>query len=1407
MRKSLLLGLIFSAGVVYAQGTGKIVPVTFQFVRAVSAPDVGIGLNGGFNNWGNNPDGTGSNAHLIPMTNAGSNLWTVTINLVPGTYTYKFVTYKVSAAGDTSVDSWFTDPLNSNVDGSGYYNSIVYVSDPMIYYLLPLNNGLTNTKKPDVAALVSWATTSSIAASSLSISLDGQPVANASQYFDAATRKVDYVPSVSLSLGSHSVVMSVSNTDGATDTVKTTFTVTNAVVSAPYTFRFDPHSPNLKLVGPLESVAVKGAFNNFGADPLTGPDSDGVYSYTVPLNIGVPNSYQYIINGGQYIDDPDNPIMDESFETVAIKQVNPKPSFVFVQPRQGQIFVPGSVMSVKADLMMSDSGIAINKSSVAVSLDGTPVAVAAVDSTNGGVSIQTSSFTLTQGRHQLAFTGADANGNSTTSYLTFGAFPSGTGFHYVDADFDDYGSGKYTYPSFSPKGTADLKEIDINTNVTNDSLVFTATLGAISDNSRVTFEILNSLGGPLIMDPNNAGIQIPDYINRGVYFVIAAPNSSALSGRENEVYDSTDIFHPGIFDISVNQDAKSSGVFTFSIPISLLESYLGTFASGWHFIAFTTLGNSTGDWKVPQANGGSFFDEQPNVYDAAFFYNSSIEKRNLADFNYSFNYGGSKYVKLASDMRGALLIKPGDISSAIAGKPYVKILTDGGNIRWSDSVTVFVAVSDSSITSGTMTVGAANLPITFTNDTGAVIVPLQDGMNELQASVQYGSSNTSYSTRVFFNSIRDHRPQISITKSAGSGSITLDASATTNIDGLPQSYLWTQDAANPQRVSLAGASSAVLTFSTPTMKGEYYYTLHCATSKDSSFERVVLEVDSTGAYFPGTSDWHAAWVDSAIIYEVYVKTMSVDGDFTALTNRIQQIKSLGVNTIWLMPIYPGPQLSPSQPGYAITNYFNVNPVYGTLGDFKTFVDSAHANGIRVMLDYVVNHTHNTHPFMLDAMKYGKYSPYRNFYNWNADGSYAHLYTWTDLPSINYDSTGYQQNMKYLIGMAKYWVENYNIDGFRCDVAWGVNDLRQNGPMFWQEWRQTLKTIKPDLFLLGEMDATRYYAPYDYFGKKFDSGYDYSTITAIRNAFDNSTLTPQLDSAEAYYASPSYPSYAIPMHYIENHDEPRFVSQYSLAQTRVAATLDLTLPGVPLIYAGQEVGEQTNRGMIDWSDPNGLLPFYKKLVSIRKDYNAFETGKYFNVSTTSPDSVFAFARVADSLSALVLNNVTGGSVKFDVMADSSIFNLEPQKQYFLNDVLNGAVYPVTASSIGNLAMTLGPNSSDVLILSDKAFVTSVKEESVVPLTYELYQNYPNPFNPTTTIQYSIADKGLTRVQLTVYNVLGQTVKTLVDDYASQGIYRVVWNGRNESGNMVASGVYFYMLKTNSFIQTKKMLLLK
>jgi cyclomaltodextrinase / maltogenic alpha-amylase / neopullulanase len=1391
---NLLLGISFPC-LLFSQSDTSMVPVEFEFYKILRTPEVGVGVNGSFNNWGNNPDGTGNNKHLIAMENVGDNLWRVTRFIPLGKYEYKFVTYNVSMSGDTSVSTWITDPLNSDYGGP-YNNSRLNVTDPMIYYLQPMNNTSTNNRTPDITAKISWAISSGINLSSINLLIDDNALPNAMQYFDTTSRVFIYKPSIALITKKYTVELSVQNNKGTSADLKSTFNIVNEIISAPYTFVFDPLSPNLKLVGEIEKVEIKGAFNNLGADPMNGPDNDGVYKYTAQLNIGVPNSYQYIINGGQYINDPDNPVMVQDFGTVAIKRVNPAPHFEVLFPRQSQLFNPGENISINAQLIESDSNYAIDNNSIKVFLDNNPVSISSVDSIERGVEVKSATFSVTGGRHQLKFIGSDTSGIQTQYLMTFGSFSENSGFHYVDADSDDTGPGNYTYPSFSVKGSADIKQVDISSNAANDSLIFTVTLGSVTDYTRLGFEIINSLNGSIKIAPDKAGIQIPDVSNKGIFFILTPPGSGQKSNYVNKIYKDLDLT-TSTDTLVVNPDVESTGKFKFEIPLSLIENIAGSFTKGWYFLAYSYLGNSNGGWKVPQENGGALFSESPNIYDAAFFYNNSIEKRNLSNFNFSFNYGGSRYIKLASNLRGVQFIQPKDISDELASKPYINILTDGGNIRWSDSIRVYVASSDSSISSGILSVNSNLYALSFSGDTAYADIVLSEGINELQAYANYGQNLKSYSTKIFFNRIIDHKPKIDIVESINSGSVTLDASATSNIDKLTESFKWMQDLKNPELITFSSSVSSSASFSVPSKIGEYFYTLKCFTAKDSSFERIALIVDSSGGHFPDLNKWHASWIDSARIYEIFVRTLSLDGNIKAVTNRLSYIKSLGVNTIWLMPIYPGPPLSPSQPGYAISDYFNVNPAYGNLNDFKTFIDSAHSKGFKVILDYVVDHTSNIHPFMLDAFKYGSHSPYYDFYKWNIDGTYKYLYTWTDLPFINYEL---QRNRDYFMEAAKFWVENYNVDGFRCDAAAEVNDLHPGGSDFWQQFRSELKTIKPDILLLGELNA----ANLNYFDKKFDSGYDYSFFDNIKNAESNNNMLADFESAISSYLADNYPSYLIPFRYIENHDQARFISQYNLDETKLAATNLLTLPGLPMIYAGQEVGEQSYRGLINWQDPYNFSSFYKKLIGLRRDLKTLSYGNYKEIETSSPDSVFAFARTTDSANTLVVSNFTNGIVNARLNLDSLRFNIKPGKNYYLNDVLNNLGYPL--NNFSNFDIELPGYHSAVLSLSD-TIITSVDNTTISSNRFSLLQNYPNPFNPITTIKYSVGGQGTANVKLIIYNILGQKVKTLVNDFKSPGQYSTIWNGRNDNGIEVSSGVYLYLLKVKDFVETKKMIFLK
>jgi hypothetical protein len=145
------------------------------------------------------------------------------------------------------------------------------------------------------------------------------------------------------------------------------------------------------------------------------------------------------------------------------------------------------------------------------------------------------------------------------------------------------------------------------------------------------------------------------------------------------------------------------------------------------------------------------------------------------------------------------------------------------------------------------------------------------------------------------------------------------------------------------------------------------------------------------------------------------------------------------------------------------------------------------------------------------------------------------------------------------------------------------------------------------------------------------------------------------------------------------------------------------------------------------------------------------------------------------------------------------------QYYFNDVLNDTVYYI--NNTAHYTVALSAYGSKVLIFSDKALITSVENKTNLPTKYFLDQNYPNPFNPTTTIKYSIGGSGSAPVKILIYNILGEKIRTLVDKAQTPGSYSVQWNSRGDSGNTVASGVYFYILKVDNYFQIKKMILLK
>src|SRR3954469_10247168 len=205
--------------------------------------------------------------------------------------------------------------------------------------------------------------------------------------------------------------------------------------------------------------------------------------------------------------------------------------------------------------------------------------------------------------------------------------------------------------------------------------------------------------------------------------------------------------------------------------------------------------------------------------------------------------------------------------------------------------------------------------------------------------------------------------------------------------------------------------------------------------------------------------FHPAWARNAVMYEVNVRQYTPEGTSTSLERHLPRLKAMGVDILWLMPIQPiGVKNRKGSLGsyYSISNYTAVNAEYGTDADFRHFVDAAHAQGMKVVLDWVANHT---------AFDHGWITQHPDWYVHRADGTISNARDnegretdWTDVAELDYDRPAMRQAM---IGEMRWWIERMKVDGFRCDVAGGV-------PMdFWMQARTALKAVRPDLFLLAE----------------------------------------------------------------------------------------------------------------------------------------------------------------------------------------------------------------------------------------------------------------------------------------------------------------------------------------------------
>lgn len=400
-----------------------------------------------------------------------------------------------------------------------------------------------------------------------------------------------------------------------------------------------------------------------------------------------------------------------------------------------------------------------------------------------------------------------------------------------------------------------------------------------------------------------------------------------------------------------------------------------------------------------------------------------------------------------------------------------------------------------------------------------------------------------------------------------------------------------------------------------------------------------------------------AWSSDTNIYEVNIRQYTPEGTFAAFAGHLPRLAAMGVELLWFMPITPI-----SKAGmkgtlgsyYACSDYTTTNPEFGTVADFKKLVQQAHEAGMKVIIDWVANHTGLDHVWTTTHPQY---------YKKDIDGKFYDTHGWDDVIDLNY----YDQSMRRdMIAAMEYWIKECNIDGFRCDMAHLV-------PLdFWRQARTALDLIKP-LFWLGETEDIPYL---DVFDACYAWRWMHKTEQFYKKEINLETLLGLLDIYQQ-----EYPAGAWPLFFTANHDENSWngteYEKYNGAATTLAA-FNATWKGMPLIYSGQELPNLKRLKFFDkdpiaWSGNNQLHDFYSVLNQLRKQHPALSNApgtQPERVKTTQDGQVFAFMRRQENRQVLVLLNMSGQPVSiqltghqvqgtFTNIFDNKTFNITPQ----------------------------------------------------------------------------------------------------------------------------------------------------
>ncbi len=410
-----------------------------------------------------------------------------------------------------------------------------------------------------------------------------------------------------------------------------------------------------------------------------------------------------------------------------------------------------------------------------------------------------------------------------------------------------------------------------------------------------------------------------------------------------------------------------------------------------------------------------------------------------------------------------------------------------------------------------------------------------------------------------------------------------------------------------------------------------------------------------GPYSARRARTSAAWVRDAVIYSAYLRSASPEGTFAGLERRIPELKSMGITVLWLLPIQPvGEKRRKGTLGspYSIRDYYGINPEFGTMADFRHLLAAVHRNGLKLIIDMVANHTAWDSKLIAD---------HPEWFTRDSSGSIvAPNPDWTDVADLDYSKPGLR---KYMSDMMVWWVKAVGIDGFRCDVS----ELVPTD--FWEEVRGRLDRVKP-VMMLSEGSIPEHHM------KAFDLTYSWNVYDQLLPMLSGQRPASTIDSLIRIERL-QFPQGSLRMRFTTNHDKNAWdapaVLKFGAEGLKAATVLVNTLPGVPMMYTGEEVANDRRLSLfekvgVDWTRPDTMRRLDSTLFHLRQRNRALAHGSFLRLRTDDDEQVYAYLREAGRDRLLVVINMQETPVEAAVQVPAAeraglktmkeLFGLEP-----------------------------------------------------------------------------------------------------------------------------------------------------